>query len=78
MCAKNSINGLQENTHTPEKLIKLGTIAHLASHVVIKFIEEMFKGFDKRVGEVLVQNLAVDVSAEEEYKNEVNSLPGTD
>ncbi|KAL8514468.1 hypothetical protein ACS0TY_013544 [Phlomoides rotata] len=58
VCAKTSINGLQENGPPPEKPSALGTVARLASQVVIEFIGGLVEGLGEGVGEVLVQNIA--------------------
>ncbi|KAB2626285.1 hypothetical protein D8674_017945 [Pyrus ussuriensis x Pyrus communis] len=59
VCAKNMINGLQENgLKGREKPSVLGTAARLASQVVIEFIGGLIEGLGESVAEVFVQNIA--------------------
>ncbi|KAM1127198.1 hypothetical protein ACFX13_038000 [Malus domestica] len=59
VCAKNMINGLQENgLKGREKPSVLGTAARLASQVVTEFIGGLIEGLGEGVAEVLVQDIA--------------------
>ncbi|XP_024172909.1 uncharacterized protein LOC112178881 [Rosa chinensis] len=58
VCAKNMINGLQENgIKNLEKPSMLGTAARLASQVVIEFLGGLMEGLGEGVAEVFVQNV---------------------
>ncbi|XP_048430836.1 uncharacterized protein LOC103961787 isoform X1 [Pyrus x bretschneideri] len=59
VCAKNMINGLQENgLKGREKPSVLGTAARLASQVVTEFVGGIIEGLGESVAEVLVQDIA--------------------
>ncbi|XP_021815559.1 diacylglycerol kinase theta [Prunus avium] len=59
VCAKDMINGLQDNGHKGrEKPSMFGTAARLASQVVIEFIGGLIEGLGEGVAEVFVENIA--------------------
>lgn len=53
-CAKNMVNGLPANGI--KKSGKLGTVARLASQVVLQFIGRLIEGIGESVGEALIQS----------------------
>lgn len=58
VCAKSSINGLQDNgISPPDKPSPLATAGRLASQVVIEFIGALIEGFGEGMGEVIAGNL---------------------
>ena len=61
VCAKNMINGLEDNgiKVVPEKPSMLGAAARVASLVIVEFIGGLFEGIGESVGQVLVQDIGI-------------------
>ncbi|XP_019172011.1 PREDICTED: uncharacterized protein LOC109167449 [Ipomoea nil] len=59
VCAKEMMNGLQENgINPPEKPSVLGTAVKIAGQVVFEFIGGLIDGIGEGVGEAIVQNIS--------------------